>query len=251
MRAAFITGVCGLLLVCNLSAAAAEKRELERELSADTVRSIVLHGGNGSARIQAGDADTIRIRVAVRPDRLSDTTPWQEIKNWFLTSAYDDVDELIEAVRLDTASSGGELSIGLKPSRRTRESKVLEDWQLTVPRELAVRLTMARAETAVTGVAGGVEISIGNGSTTVDVPGGDLDVAVTVGKAEVRTGSTAVRRLSLRSEVGDTRLWMNGLAVDYPDPPGPGSRIRMSGQGEDSIEVSVRVGDASVRVNER
>lgn len=251
MRATLVTVICGLLFVSGSWSPAFAERVLERELPADGIRMIVLDGGNGSARIAVGDDDTIRIRVGIRPERLSDNSPWQGIKKWFLTSAYDDVDDLIEALELKTDPSGGKLEIDLRPSRRTRESKVREDWRLTVPPRLAVRLAMARADTEVIGVAGGVEVSIGNGSADVDVPGGDLDVEVTVGRADVRTGSDTVRRLSLRSEVGDTRLWMNGLKVDHPDPPGPGSRISMSGQGSDTIEVFVRVGDASLRVNER
>jgi hypothetical protein len=84
----------------------------------------------------------------------------------------------------------------------------------------------------------------------VDVPGGDLDVSVTVGKARVRSGSESVRELGIRSQVGNTNLWMNGMKMKYSDPPGPGSRFSMSGDGEDSIKVFVQVGDATLRVNE-
>lgn len=253
MKIGMSAGACGLLLVGSLSASmAAGERVLEQSLPATGVRAIAVSGGNGAARIAVGDEDAVLIRVVIRPERLSDRNPWQGIKAWFLSSAYDDVDDLIEAIRLDTDSSGGgTLAVGLRPPRRTRESRVSEDWRITVPRRLAVKLAMARADTEVKGVAGGVDISIGNGSADVDVPGGDLDIEVTVGKADVRTGSTALRDLDLRSEVGDTRLWINGLKVDYPDPPGPGSRISMAGEGDDSITVFVQVGDASLRVNEK
>ena len=49
---------------------------------------------------------------------------------------------------------------------------------------------------------------------------------------------------------GNTNLSMNGMKMRYTDPPGPGSRVSLSGKGEDSIRIYVQVGDASLRVNE-
>ena len=199
-----------------------------------------------------GDEDTVQIRVELRPENWSDNEPWQGIKKWFLTSAYDDLDDLIDTIRLDADSSpSGRVKIGLTPPKRARESKVREDWSITVPKRLAVKLELSRATVEIEGVAGGVDISLGNGSIDVDVPGGDLDVAVLVGKAQVRTGSKSVRELGVRSQVGNTSLWMNGMKMKYPKPPGPGSHVSLSGDGEDSISIFVQVGDASLRVNDQ
>lgn len=240
-----------LLVVGTTMLVSAEERVLEKTIPVNDVDAIVLNGGNGSVHISVGADDTIQIRVEIRPENLLDNKPLRGIKNWFLSSAYDDLDELMKAIRLEAdLSMTGKIKIGLTPSVRTRESQVLEDWQITVPKRLAVKLAMARATTTVDGVAGGVDISLGNGTVDVDVPGGDLDIVVTIGKARVRTGSKSVGKLSLRSQVGNTKLSMNGMKMKYTDPPGPGSRFSLSGDGEDTIRVYVQVGDASLRVNE-
>jgi hypothetical protein len=230
----------------------AKERVLHEELAAEQIDAIVLTGGNGSARILVGDEDIIKIRVEVRPEKWSDNEPWQKIKDWFLSSAYEDMDDLMDAIRLDAdPSQRGKLKLGLTPPVRTRESKVREDWQITVPERLSVKLKMSHATAEIQGVAGGVDISLGNGSADVDVPGGDLDVALLVGKAQVRTGSESVGELSVQSQVGNTRLWMKGMKVKYPKPPGPGSHVSLSGNGEDDISIFVQVGDASLRVNDQ
>ena len=240
-----------LLVVGATTLVFAKERVLQKTIPVNEVNAIVLDGGNGSAHISVGADDTIQIRVEIRAEKLSDRDPLRGIKKWFLSSAYDDLEELMKAIRLEAdPSPTGKIKIGLEPPVRTRESQILEDWYITVPQRLAVKLAMARATTEVEGVAGGVDISLGNGSVDVDVPGGDLDIVVTVGKARVRTGSESVGKLSLRSQVGNTDLSMNGMKMKYSDPPGPGSGISLSGKGQDTIRIYVQVGDASLRVNE-
>ncbi|MDH3402774.1 MAG: hypothetical protein OES32_08075 [Acidobacteriota bacterium] len=107
---------------------------------------------------------------------------------------------------------------------------------------------MSSAEVDITGVSGGAEVSAGRGSVRIDVPKGDLRVALTVGDVDVTSGSSSLGEIDLESTVGSTKLWMNGARIKYPNPPGPGSSVSVSGKGEDTVIVDVEVGDIAVDV---
>jgi len=221
----------------------------ESEVPAAGLDSIVVKAGSGSARIVTGADDRILIRVEISPRHWSDDNPFQAIKEWFLTSSYEDVDELVEAVRIDTEHKGeGKLRIGLTPSGSSRKDKVREAWTLTVPARMAVGLTMDAAEVEISGITGGAKVRAGAGSVQIDVPRGDLEIGLEVGDVDVSSGSGSLGAVDLQSTVGSTHLWMNGARIKYPNPPGPGSEVSVSGNGEDSVRVDVTVGDISVNV---
>jgi hypothetical protein len=128
-----------------------------------------------------------------------------------------------------------------------REGRVEEKWIVTLPARLAVSLRMSSAEMQIDGVAGGTEVRAGHGSVRVDVPRGDLRIDLTVGDVKVHNASTSLGNVVLSSRVGSTRLWINGLRLQVPNPPGPGSRISAAGEGQETIRVGVEVGDISVK----
>ena len=223
------------------------ERTLTWEQAADGIDRLELDGGNGSVEIVASDSETIEVELRVRFDRWP-RNAGRGALGWFLRSDYPDGDALVEAVKIEAEHSDNTLEIGVRPRGKSREALV-EDWRIRVPRRLALELDLASASVDVTGVEAGVQLRMGHGDAKIEVPRGPLDLRVTVGKIDARVREADVGYVSLRSQVGDTRLWLDGNRVRYTDPPGPGSEVVIEGDGPDDIDVRVRVGDAKLRVN--
>ncbi len=249
-RHAGIILVCfvGAMLVTNPDLHAAE-RMMETNLSSQGVSTLVLRGGSGAATVTADEGDTIRVQLQVEPHRWTGDEPWRKRLAWFLKSGYDDDRALIEAIDFDVDVSRGRLVLSLNPDGRTRRSRVKEVWSIVVPKRLALDLRMEAADVEVSGIAGGITMRVDKGEAEIDVPGGDLDIGISLGGVKARTKASDIKRVDLRSRVGDTDLWLNGLRIDYPNPPGPGSKVVVEGKGSEKLRIHVENGDVSLRVD--
>jgi hypothetical protein len=127
-------------------------------------------------------------------------------------------------------------------------------WTITVPARLAVRIEMHNGRVAVTGVAGGVQVSVNSGlngksgEILADVPNGPLDLDLGVGTIDARTSATTYGRVDVHSTVGDARLFLDGHEVVAPHAPGPGQRLRLAGDHTSALSLSVTVGDVTLRI---
>lgn len=244
------SAICLALCLSSPRQAFAEYAIEQATQSAEGLRSVLLEAGNGSARIEPSDDDQIQVRVEVKPKQWTEKQPARSIKNWFLTSSYDEMKDLLDAVRIAIDERGeGRLRIGLTPAGSSHTDRVTEEWTIFVPARMALELRMDYAEVEVVGIVGGVDIKAGAGSVRVDVPRGDVRVDLQVGDVEVKSESGSVGGVDLRSRVGKTSLWLNGMRLKYPDPPGPGSKVSVSGRGADTFRVAVEVGDVSADID--
>ncbi len=211
-----------------------DERELTAEVSADGIDEILLDGHDGKAVIEVGDGEQIQIRVTIKAKRRG------LVYKSSAGRAY------VEDARLKTDERGGTLEVTLSDDRGRKD--VEETWTIVVPRRLAVVAEMSAAHIEIADVTGGVEVHLGVGKVQVDVPRGSIKVKVSVGNAIVTTATDSFGDVDLRAQVGNTRLWIGGHRIKYSDPPGPGSKISMEGEGRDQISVSVQVGDAFLRI---
>ena len=225
-----------------------KSRVLEWEGSAAPLAKVIVRAGNGSISVKAVESDRVRIRVEISAKRWTDDEPKRKFMSWFLTSGDLTDEELIDSIRLQADEEDGTVEFGLRPSGRTRKSRVNEKWTIEMPARLALDSKMDAAEVDVAGLEGGVFLRLGNGSANLDLAGGDLDVKVTVGQLKVRTQGD-YGNIKLRSTVGDTEMWLRGLRIEYPNPPGPGSRLDVDGKGTYNARVEVEVGDAELHVD--
>ena len=136
------------------------------------------------------------------------------------------------------------------PRGRSREDRVAENWSIEVPERFYVDLTTNAATVEVDGIAGGVSVRQGYGRVRVAVPRGDLDLQVQVGDIDARSSARDWRQVSLRSQVGSTRIWVDDRKMKLSKPPGPGNSVRLEGRGDDVISLRVRVGDAELHFHE-
>ena len=234
----------GLVLALTIDTGAAQnladnldyydERELTAEVSADGIDEILLDGHDGKATIEVGASDQIQIRVTIKAKRKG------LVYKSSAGRAY------VEDARLKTDARGGTLEVALSGGRGRKDTE--EAWTIIVPRRLAVVVEMSAASIDITDVTGGVEVNLGVGKANVDVPRGNIEVRVSVGNATVETQTDSYGDVDLRAQVGKTRLWIGGHRIKYSNPPGPGSKVLMEGEGRDQIKVFVQVGDASLRV---
>ncbi len=238
-----------IALVSACGIARASERVLEQEFPAEGIETLRLVAGNGSARVTAGDDDRIHVTVRVTPKRWTDDEPWRKALQWFLTSEYEDVNDLIAAVRIDSGRTfGGALKVSLLPSGRTRESRVAEEWTVTLPARMALDMRMDATEAEITGITGGVTIDAGVGGIVVDVPRGGLDVSIKVGKLTLTDHSAEIGDIRLGSKVGKVSLRLDDRYFEVPSEPGPGTHVSVKGHGRDSILAWIEVGDISARL---
>ncbi len=211
-----------------------DERELTAEVSADGIDEILLDGHDGKAVIEVGDGDRIELRVTIKAKRRG------LVYKSSAGRAY------VEDARLETDGRRGTLEVTLSEGRGRKD--VEEAWTIVVPRRLAVVVEMSAAQIEIADVTGGVEVRLGVGKVQVDVPRGSIKVKVSVGNAIVTTATDSFGDVDLCAQVGNTRLWIGGHRIKYSDPPGPGSKISMEGEGRDQVSVYVQVGDAFLRI---
>ena len=210
-----------------------DDRELKAVVSADGIDEILLDGHDGKAVIEVGDGEQIQIRVTIKAKRRG------LVYKSSAGRAY------VEDARLKTDERGGTLEVTLSDDRGRKD--VEETWTIVVPRRLAVVAEMSAAQIEIADVTGGVEVHLGVGKVEIDVPRGSIEVKVSVGNAIVTTATDSFGDVDLRAQVGNTRLWISGHRIKYSDPPGPGSKISMEGEGRDQVSVYVQVGVGLVR----
>lgn len=252
------TFILSLLVACSLTAASpltaqpakrsALRQVLTAEIPAREIRSIALEGADGLARIVPGADDKVRVQVRVSLQPVGKQDFGDLVRRWFLSSAYDSDQDLLNALKLQSRTQAGKLTLGLTPPVRSRHQRLREEWTIEVPPRVALDLSLEAADLEVSGVAGGVGAEVAVGQLSIDVPAGNVAVSLGVGDAKIRTASGSVRRVQLESSVGRTSLWMNGLRMPVDREPGAGSEVTTDGQGQYTYKVEVSVGDAELRI---
>lgn len=131
---------------------------------------------------------------------------------------------------------------------------LIERWTVRVPARLAADVSVHRGQIDISGVEGGVraraDSGVGHdeGVIRVDVPRGPLDLSLGVGTIDARAAETPRGGIDVRSNVGHASLAVDGHDIVAGHEPGPGERVRLTGQGPDDIVARVSVGSARVRI---
>lgn len=242
-----ITGMALLSAVPPVSAADSGPRIFELELPTGEITSVKLHMGNGQIVVSPSSDRQIRIRLEAKPKPFTDDEGSWNPFSWFLSSRLESHESLMQALDLESSVAGELLTIRPTPRGSSREDRVVESWIVELPTHLHLDLDANSGKVEINGIAGGIRVRQGYGDIEVNVPHGSLDIEVEVGSIQARSGAEDWRQLVLRSTVGNTRVWVDGRRMDYPDPPGAGSRISLEGRGEEIFTLQVEVGDAEIR----
>jgi hypothetical protein len=165
------------------------------------------------------------------------------------THSRQDVPVDLNKIVLGAAASGNIMRIGL----RHAAGRPVTTWDIRVPSRFSVTIIAQDGSVAVTGVEGGVRVSVNTGlagpaALSVDVPRGVLDLQVVVGEISARHRSTQFDRADLNATVGRARLFLLGHEVVTSREPGAGHRIRLAGEGPDLLRLRATVGDVKLQI---
>ncbi|MEJ2582948.1 MAG: hypothetical protein P8127_15145, partial [Acidobacteriota bacterium] len=106
------------------------------------------------------------------------------------------------------------LSLWIESSEDKEDRRFEEQWNITVPARLKIRLDHDVGDIEVDGVVAGVELDSGVGDVAIEVPEGNVNVDLGVGTAVVRAPAMAYGAAEAAGGVGDARLTVHGKKVD-------------------------------------
>jgi hypothetical protein len=215
-------------------------KTLASRVPAEGVHAIEIDAGRGSVTIAAGSDDEIQTSVTVtasgapRGVVIFGAAPGDPART--------DIESIADGRTLRLRLSGA-VGLGLD-----------ERWVVGVPARLSAVVTLDRGRIEVSGIEGGVRVRAeagvdhAPGVILVDVPRGPLDLSLGVGSIDARAGESPRGEITVRSRVGHARLELDGHEIVAGQEPGPGERVRLTGEGADGIVLRVGVGDAHLRI---
>jgi hypothetical protein len=232
MKYRVIVGLVLAMVSVSVFASAGE-RVFEQTLDLDGVKRVLIDGGVGTMDVRASDDDKLHVIVTAEPDDdLSKSVSEEEMAGIEL-----DVDRSSRRLKLELDLPGG-LDV----------DDVQEKWQVRVPVGVETELELGVGQMDVEGVTGGLVISVGVGELNVDIPSGPVEISVGVGDVDVSVSNASVGRVRLDTTVGDARLRVNGERIEGSSHFGIGNSVKYKGDGEDEVEVSVKVGELKVEL---
>lgn len=211
---------------------AGESRTLSHSTAAGSITRLVLESGIGDIDIVASpEATEITVEVVLTPRRggffSSKRRAEQEVENAVLSAE----------VKRDR------LNLAITPTADD-DRRFEEDWHITVPSTVTLRLTHGVGDVSIRGAQSGIGIESGVGEVGVEHAGGDISIELGVGTAAVRARAAAYASAEGEAGVGDARLTVLGQKI------ASGGFVSHSatweGDGTFHIEVAVGVGDAVI-----
>ena len=214
--------------------ASARDRVFEQTLDLDGVKRVLIDGGVGTMDVRASDDDKLHVIVTAEPDDdLSRSVSEEEMAGIEL-----DVDRSSRRLKLELDLPGG-LDV----------DDVQEKWQVRIPVGVEAELELGVGQMDVEGVTGGLTVSMGVGELNVDIPSGPIEISVGVGDVDVSVSKASIAKVRLDTTVGDARLRVNGERIEGSSHFGIGNSVRYKGDGQDEVEVSVKVGEVKVELD--
>ncbi len=224
-----------MISTAAVAAQAGESRTLTKSMAAGSINRLVLDSGIGDIDIRAAQGATeITIEVVLTPRR-----------GGFFSSKRK-AEQEVDAAVLSAQVKRDRLELTI-----TREAdddrRFEENWSITIPATVAVKLNHGVGDVDIRGSDSGVEIDSGVGEVRVEVAKGDISIDLGVGTAVVRSVAAPYASAEGTGGVGDARLTIRGEKISS------GGFVSHSatweGDGTFHIEVSVGVGDAVITLD--
>jgi hypothetical protein len=225
-----------LLVSATVSTAdAGDSRTLTRSVDAGSINRLVLDSGIGDIEIHAVPGSSeIAIEVVLTPRR----------GGFFSSKRRAEQD--VEAATLVANVKRDRLELTISPEADD-DRRFEENWILTIPPTVSVKLNHGVGDISIRGADAGVEIESGVGEIRVEVGTGDISIDLGVGTAVVRAPAAVYASAEGAGGVGDASLTVLGEKISS------GGFVSHSatweGDGTFHIEVSVGVGDAVIRLD--
>ncbi|MGH8379067.1 MAG: hypothetical protein ACRER7_08925 [Gammaproteobacteria bacterium] len=233
--------VLGLLLALPVLANAAATRTLTTDIPAAGVNTLTITVGVGELRVTPSSDEAVH--VSIKLEQKARGFLW--FFHWQSTATSKD----IQAAEINQQTSGDRLNLSLNTPGRLNGSDVKQIWVVQIPARLALDIAMKVGQVTVAGIAGGVHTDLNVGEIDLDTPAGPLSATVNVGQISATSGSKHLGPIELSSSIGEAALFMNGKHVgEGGRHSGLGRRIHLPGNGPDSMNLSVNVGEVDLRL---
>jgi len=231
-----------LLLFAAPALALAETGPAARTLTADIpaagLKELDLRVGVGEVHVSPSPDDQVHVEIKLR--QKDEEFLW--FFHWSSSGSAKDIAEAAIYQRRD----GDTLSLGL--DHDDRNDSVKQEWKLELPARLALDADMKVGDRVIAGVAGGVDAVLNVGELDIDVPQGRIKANVSVGDIRAKSGSGAYGRVRVTSNIGDAVLTINGEHSGFHGHSGLGNEVSVDGKGPDDMDLSVNVGEATLRI---
>jgi len=222
--------VAFLAITALATAGFATDRVLSESFSMDQVERLTITNGVGSFTLTATDGEDIHVEVTLIPRRGG------------IFSSMSRAEEEVAAAELKADRGSDKLSLEVDSS--SHEPRFEARWKVTAPSRLGLGLVQGVGDASVEGLAGGVDMEVGVGQAIVEVTGGNVGLSVGVGDATVKAPAAAYGSVDVSGGVGGAVVVVHGEVKKGRGFVSHSSRWR--GDGPDSIEVEVGVGEAKV-----
>ncbi|MDP4537394.1 hypothetical protein Q3O60_14470 [Alkalimonas collagenimarina] len=196
-----LAALFGVLLSWSVHA---DTKNITMELDAAQLQQLHLQVGVGQIKLSTANTDKIQLRVDVTGEKR-----W-----WFFSHKVGDIE-------LTKQRDGSKLSLSID------KDNTKQDWQLTIPESLAVR------------------IDLGVGQFFAEQFIADAFVDVSVGQVSANLDTTHYQKILLTAGVGNVQL-KNAPKETKSERHLVGGTLELEGSGQASFEASVGVGDISI-----
>lgn len=210
--------------------AIAAERVIEESFPAAGVERLHIENGVGDIEFAAADDEVIHIEITLTPRRGG------------VFSSMKKAEEEVATAVLRSREANGRLSVELDSD--SHEPRFEANWMVTAPARLRLEVELGVGDVSVAGVMGGTGLEVGVGDASIGVLGGDVEVSIGVGSGTVRAPAAAYRSASASGGVGGASIDAEGEISTEKGFVGHSCTWR--GDGPDSIELEVGVGDARV-----
>lgn len=231
-----------LLLSTAPALAQADMGPVTRTLTADIpaagLKELDLRVGVGEVHVSPSPDDQVHVEIKLH--QKDEEYLW--FFHWSSSGTAKDIADAAIYQRRD----GDILSLGL--DHDDRNDSVKQEWKLELPARLALDADMKVGDLVISGVAGGVDAVLNVGELDIDVPQGRIKANVSVGDIRAKSGSSGYGRVRVASNIGDAMLTINGEHPGYHGHSGLGNEVSVDGKGPDDMDLSVNVGEATLRV---
>lgn len=235
MKFKFITGLA-LALLSVSAFASPQDRVFEQTLKVDGEKRVLIDGGVGSIEVRPSDDDQIHVTLKVEPDDDN-------------SRSLDDDD--MAAMELEVDRTSRRIKLELNLPRGVDVDDVQETWEVRIPSGIETELELGVGKVDVEGTSGGLLISVGVGELDLDIHSGPVEVSVGVGDVDISVSHASVGDVRADTTLGDARVRVNGERIEGSSHFGLGNRIKFDGDGQDDMEVSVKVGEIKIELDSK
>jgi len=149
-----------------------------------------------------------------------------------------------EVAAAEIKANQGTNTLSLEMDSNSNEPRFEARWVVSAPSRFHFELEQGVGDVSVEGLAGGIDMEVGVGEVTARIISGDVGMSLGVGDAVIRAPVEAYGSVDVSGGVGGARVVVNGDVKKGEGFVSHSSRWR--GDGPDSIELEVGVGDAEV-----